>query len=102
VLVDAIQECRHAVGVVVNPAAFTHTSVAIRDALAMVDGPVVEVHLSNPQARESFRGRSHVSGVVTAVIAGCGPLGYEHAGRTVAALGDAAMGGRGASRVRRT
>lgn len=58
--------------------------------------------LSNPQARERFRGRSHVSGVVTAVIAGCGPLGYEHAGRTVAALGDAAMGGRGASRVRRT
>ncbi len=66
-----------AVGAVLNMGAYTHTSVAIRDALAACDFPVIEVHLSNVHAREGFRSRSYVSGVASAVIAGCGAQGYE-------------------------
>ncbi len=87
VLVDWIQEARGtAAGIVINPAAFTHTSVALRDALSAVALPCVEVHLSNVHARESFRSHSHVSPVVTGVIAGLGPTGYELAVEAVARL----------------
>lgn len=79
-LVDTIQELREsAAGFVVNAAAYTHTSVAIRDALAACDAPLVEVHLSNVHARESFRHHSYLSDIAQAVIVGCGPLGYEFA-----------------------
>lgn len=86
VLVDLVQAARGSAGVVVNAAGLTHTSVALRDALATVPGPVVEVHLTNVHAREPFRHTSYVSGVADAVIAGCGPDGYAYAVRHVAAL----------------
>jgi len=60
----------------VNPAAFTHTSVAIRDALAAVALPFIEVHLTNPHAREPFRHTSYFSDLAVGVVAGFGPLGY--------------------------
>ena len=77
-LVDWIQEARtsHA-GILINPAAYSHTSVAIRDALSAVVRPIVEVHISNIHRREPFRHHSHVSAVADAVIAGAGVLGYE-------------------------
>ena len=62
--------------VVLNPAAWSHTSVALRDALAMLTAPLVEVHLTNIHAREEFRHHSYVSGVATGVIAGLGVHGY--------------------------
>lgn len=65
--------------IIINPAAFTHTSVAIRDALAAVGLPFVEVHLSNVHRREPFRHHSYFSDVAEAVIAGMGPYGYEAA-----------------------
>ncbi len=86
-LVDFVHEVREtASGVVVNAAAYTHTSIAVRDALAMVAAPVVEVHLTNVHARDEFRRHSYVAGVATAVIAGCGPAGYAFAIRQLAAL----------------
>lgn len=86
-LVDWIQEAREAAdAIVINPAAYTHTSVAILDALHMFDGPVVEVHISNVHRRESFRHHSFVSQRADAVIAGCGVQGYELALRHVIAL----------------
>jgi len=63
-------------GIVINPAAFTHTSVAILDALKMVGCPIIELHISNPHARESFRHHSYVSLAATAVICGLGVRGY--------------------------
>ena len=60
----------------INPAAFTHTSVAIRDALAAVAIPFIEVHLSNPHAREPFRRTSYFSDLAVGVVAGFGPLSY--------------------------
>ncbi|MDL5155802.1 type II 3-dehydroquinate dehydratase [Actinomycetospora termitidis] len=85
VLVDAIHEAMSDfAAVVVNPAAYTHTSVAIRDALAAIPGPVVEVHISNVHTREEFRHHSYVSPVATAVIVGAGTLGYDLALRLVA------------------
>ncbi|GGE75380.1 type II 3-dehydroquinate dehydratase [Nesterenkonia cremea] len=79
-LVDAIQAARGtAQGIVINPAAYTHTSVAIADALRATELPVVEVHISNVHAREEFRKHSYVSPVATAVIAGAGLNGYRFA-----------------------
>lgn len=66
-------------GVIINPAAFTHTSVAIRDALLALDRPFIEVHLSNVHAREAFRHHSYFSDRAAAVICGLGVLGYQAA-----------------------
>ena len=63
--------------IIINPAAFTHYSYAIRDALEMAKAPVIEVHLSNPMAREEFRHTSVVSGVAKGTIAGFGPDSYR-------------------------
>lgn len=65
--------------IIINPAAYTHTSVAIRDALLAVNIPFVEVHLSNVHARESFRHHSYFSDVAKAVVCGFGALGYTYA-----------------------
>ena len=65
--------------IIINPAAFTHTSVAIRDALSAVQIPFVEVHLSNVHKREPFRKHSYFSDLAEGVIAGCGAAGYEFA-----------------------
>ena len=78
-LVDRIQQAP-AAGVkfiVINPAAYTHTSVAIRDALAAVGIPFIEVHLSNIHRREAFRHHSYLSELAVGVIAGLGPSGYR-------------------------
>ena len=76
-LVEVIHEARlHASGIVINPAAYTHTSIAIRDALSACDMPIYEVHLSNVHRRESFRHHSYISHVATGVIAGLGSEGY--------------------------
>jgi 3-dehydroquinate dehydratase-2 len=64
-----------------NPGAFTHTSVALRDAVLAMRLPMIEVHLSNPQAREPFRHRSYFSDIAIGVICGFGALGYELAVR---------------------
>jgi len=89
VLIDAIQEARTtAVGIVVNAGAYTHTSVALRDALSAVSVPVFEVHLSNVHKRESFRHHSYLSAVSTGVIMGCGPSGYAYAIARISELVD--------------
>ncbi|MGE9807186.1 MULTISPECIES: type II 3-dehydroquinate dehydratase [unclassified Janibacter] len=80
VMIDAIHELRSsAAGFVVNAAGWTHTSVAIRDALAAVRGPIVEVHLSDIHAREEFRHFSYISDLAVEVIVGRGVTGYEDA-----------------------
>lgn len=76
-LVDRIQAARGEIDfILINPAAFTHTSVAIRDALAAVAIPFIEVHLSNPHAREPFRHTSYFTDLAVGIVAGFGPLGY--------------------------
>ena len=86
-LVDWIQEARGAAsGIIINPAAYSHTSVAILDALNAFDGPVIEVHISNIHKREAFRQHSFVSARADGVIAGCGVEGYLLALRRVAGL----------------
>ena len=76
-LVDWLQEARKkAAGVILNAGAYTHTSVALLDACRALDKPLIEVHLSNPYAREHFRRRSYISQVATGVICGLGPAGY--------------------------
>ncbi len=75
-----------AVPVIMNPAAFTHYSYAIRDACAMLVAPLIEVHLSNPVAREEFRHTSVVSGVATGTISGFGANSYELALRALVGL----------------
>ena len=70
-ILDYLEEAAPRVdGVLINPGAFTHTSIALRDALAGIDRPFVEVHLSNPAARESFRHRSYLAPVAAGVVAG--------------------------------
>ncbi len=86
-LIDWIHEAREdAAGIVINAGAFTHTSIAILDALKTCPCPIVEVHVSNVHQRESFRHRSYVSLAATAVMAGFGTHGYELALRHVAKL----------------
>ena len=76
-LVGWIQEARKvAAGIVINAGAYTHTSVAILDALLTAEKPVIEVHISNVFRRETFRHHSYVASVAVGVIVGCGPLGY--------------------------
>lgn len=77
-LIEAVHEARSTcVAIVINAGALTHASWALADALAMFEGPKVEVHLSNPAAREPFRHRSTLAPVVNGSIAGFGGLGYE-------------------------
>lgn len=86
-LVDAIQAAREtAAGIIINPGAYSHTSVAILDALHAFDGPVIEVHISNIHRREAFRHHSFVSARADAVIAGAGTQGYDFAVMRLAAL----------------
>jgi 3-dehydroquinate dehydratase-2 len=76
-IVDKIQQAHASFhGIIINPAAYTHTSIAIRDALSVLNIPVVEVHLSNIYKRESFRQTSMIAEVVTAQISGFGARGY--------------------------
>ena len=86
-LVDWIQEARlNGSAIILNPGAYSHTSVAILDALNTFDGPVIEVHISNIHKREAFRHHSFVSSRADGVIAGCGTEGYLLALRRVANL----------------
>lgn len=91
-LVSWIQEARSGVsGIIINAGAYTHTSIAILDALSAVEVPIVEVHLSNIYRRESFRHRSFVSRAATGVVAGLGAKGYELAVEAIAGLARAAV-----------
>jgi 3-dehydroquinate dehydratase-2 len=86
-IIDWIHVARErAAGIVINPAAFTHTSIAILDALAAFNGPIIEVHISNVHKREPFRQHSFVTNVATGVIVGCGAEGYAFALRRIATL----------------
>ena len=90
-IIDWIHEAReHASGIVINPAAFTHTSVAILDALNTCEFPIIEVHISNVHRREAFRHHSYVSLVASGVIAGFGTQGYQLALHRLARLIDEA------------
>jgi 3-dehydroquinate dehydratase II len=81
-LVDWLQDAwETADGVILNPAAFTHYSYALRDAIAAIDSPVVELHISNIHARESFRSQSVITAVAVGMICGLGTAGYELAMR---------------------
>ena len=86
-LIDWIQEAReNAAAVVINPAGYGHTSIAILDALKAVGIPVIECHLSNPAAREAFRHQTYVSLAATGVVAGFGAASYELAVEAAAGL----------------
>jgi 3-dehydroquinate dehydratase II len=77
-LVTWIQEARTTcAGIIINPAAYTHTSIAILDALLTCDMPIIELHLSNPYKRDAFRHHSYTSRVATGIVAGFGAHGYE-------------------------
>ena len=77
-LVDKIQECYgDAQGIIINAAAYTHTSIAIRDALAAVNLPTIEVHISNIHRREEFRKENMIAPVCTSSVVGFGPFGYH-------------------------
>ncbi len=80
VLIDSIHQALNSVDfIIINPAAFTHTSIAIRDALLSVNIPFIEVHLSNIHRRENFRHHSYLSDIAEGVICGLGEKGYEYA-----------------------
>ncbi|CAB4884703.1 unannotated protein [freshwater metagenome] len=84
-LVDAIHAARgRAAGIIINPGAFTHYAWSLHDALAAFSGPVIEVHISNPNAREAWRHTSVVSPVATGTIVGLGMHGYELAVQAIA------------------
>ncbi|MEX3760027.1 type II 3-dehydroquinate dehydratase [Paraburkholderia phenoliruptrix] len=86
-LIDWLHAARTKVdGIVINPAAFTHTSVAIADALSAIQKPVIEVHISNVHRREAFRHHSYVSAVAEGIIVGCGTQGYVLALERMATL----------------
>ncbi|EJC81408.1 3-dehydroquinate dehydratase, type II [Rhizobium leguminosarum bv. trifolii WSM2297] len=86
-VIDWIHEAREdGAGIVINPAAFTHTSLAILDALNTFEGPVIEIHISNVHKRESFRHHSFVSHRADGVIAGLGTEGYQLGIRRVATV----------------
>jgi 3-dehydroquinate dehydratase-2 len=88
-LIDAIHEARGwADGLIVNPGGYTHTSVALRDAISAVEIPAIEVHLSNVFAREPFRHHSYISPVCLGVISGLGWMGYQLALERLLAEGD--------------
>ncbi len=77
-IVDKVQECLgDADGIIINPAAYTHTSIAIRDAISAVTLPAIEVHISNIYRREEFRQKSMIAPVCTGQISGFGPFGYH-------------------------
>lgn len=78
-LIDWIHQSREAGFIIINPGAFTHTSIALRDALAAVEVPFIEIHLSNVQARESFRRHSYLSDIATGSMCGFGYKGYLYA-----------------------
>ena len=79
-LIEAIHQAHQKIDfIIINPAAFTHTSVAIRDALLSVEIPFIEVHLSNVHARETFRHHSYLSDIATGIICGLGENGYSYA-----------------------
>lgn len=84
-IVDTIQQAAGRVqGLIINPAAFTHTSVAIRDAVLLLQVPTIEVHLSNIHSREPFRRHSYIADIATAQISGLGESGYLFALETLA------------------
>jgi 3-dehydroquinate dehydratase II len=86
-LIDWLHEARtHVDGIVINPAALTHTSVALADALSAIDKPVIEVHISNVHKREAFRHHSFVSPIAAGIIVGCGTQGYALALERMAVL----------------
>lgn len=86
-LIDWIHEARgKSAGIIINPGAYSHTSIAILDALHAYDGPVLEVHISNIHKREAFRHHSYISARADGVIAGCGTDGYLLALRRIASL----------------
>ncbi len=79
-IIERIHQAYHRVAfILINPAAYTHTSIAIRDALSAVDIPFIEIHLSNVHARESFRQHSYFSDLAIGVISGLGKQGYFYA-----------------------
>jgi 3-dehydroquinate dehydratase-2 len=88
VIIDWIHEARDkkAVGIIINPAGYTNTSIAILDALLLIKAPVIEVHITNIHKRESFRHVSYISKVARGVIAGCGVEGYPLAITAVAGM----------------
>lgn len=86
-MIQWIQDARHdCAGIIINPAAYSHTSVGIHDALRAVGLPVIEVHLSNIHTREEFRHHSYVSPVAKGIIVGLGPIGYQLALTALAGL----------------
>lgn len=86
-MLEWIQQARGQIsGIVINPAAWTHTSIALRDALVIPEVPVIEVHISNVHTREEFRHKSYVSGIAAGVVAGFGIRGYEFAVRRIVDL----------------